>query len=112
MERQLGQCTIRLANIRSGLRRITFKNERDNKENIMAVALVDIRIHTQADIATRIANNKDTIEVGSELSVDIFQDTFTTQRAIYEEKLPDLTPVQRGELAAQKGNSWVEVEIF
>ena len=41
-----------------------------------------------------------------------FKDTFTTQRAIYEEKLPDLTPVQRGELATQKGDSWVEVEIF
>ena len=34
-----------------------------------------------------------------------FKDNFTTQRAIYEEKLPDLTPVQRGELAAQKGDS-------
>ena len=67
MDRQQGQCTIRLANIRSGLRRITFKNERDNKENIMAVALVDIRIHTQADIALRIAKNKDTIEVGFEV---------------------------------------------
>ena len=41
-----------------------------------------------------------------------FQDTFTTQRAIYEEKLPGLTPVQLGELATQKGDSWVEVEIF
>ena len=41
-----------------------------------------------------------------------FQDTFTTQRAIDEEKLPDLTPVQRGELATQKGDSWVEVEMF
>ena len=41
-----------------------------------------------------------------------FKDTFTNQRANYEEKLPDLTPVQRGELAAQKGDSWVEVEIF
>ena len=40
-----------------------------------------------------------------------FKDTFTSQRAIYEEKLPDLTPVQRGDLAAQKGDSWVEVEI-
>ena len=67
MVRQLGQCTVRLANIRSGLRRITFKNERDNKENIMAVALVDIRIHTKADIATHIAKNKDTIEVGFEV---------------------------------------------
>ena len=41
-----------------------------------------------------------------------FKDTFTNQRANYEEKLPDLTPVQRGELATQKGDSWVEVEMF
>ena len=63
MKNQLGQCTLRLANIRPGLRRIVFRNERDNKENPMAIALVEIRTYTLAEIEERTEMHKARIEV-------------------------------------------------
>ena len=63
MKNQLGQCTLRLANIRPGLRRIVFRNERDNKENPMAIALVEIRMYTLAEIEEKTATHKARIEV-------------------------------------------------
>ena len=63
MKNQLGQCTLRLANIRPGLRRIVFRNERDNKENPMAIALVEIRMFTLAEIEEKTEIHKARIEV-------------------------------------------------
>ena len=63
MKNQLGQCTLRLANIRPGLRRIVFRNERDNKENPMAIALVEIRMYTLGEIEEKTEIYKARIEV-------------------------------------------------
>ena len=69
MKNQLGQCTLRLANIRPGLRRIVFRNERDNKENPMAIALVEIRMYTLAEIGEKTDTYKARIEVWKCLKV-------------------------------------------
>ena len=63
MKNHLGQCTLRLSNIRPGLRRIAFRNERDNKENPMAIALVEIRMYTLAEIEEKTEIYKGRIEV-------------------------------------------------
>ena len=68
MGNQLGQCTLRLANIRPGLRRIVFRNERDNKENPMAIALVDVQMYTLAQMKEKEEMLKGRIEVTSPLS--------------------------------------------
>ena len=70
MKNQLGQCTLRLANIRPGLRRIVFRNERDNKENLMAIALVEIRMYTMREIEEKIEIHKAQIEVWKGLKVN------------------------------------------
>jgi len=92
MRSQLGQCTLHLANIRPGLRRITFRNERDNKENIMAIALVDIQIYTMADIEESIERSIDDIDKG-----------------INELKVPGWTALERAELTKLKGDGIVQV---
>ena len=58
------QCTIRVSNIRNGIRRVTFRNERDNKDQPMAIVLVDIQVLSLEDINDRIAKCKRDIEVG------------------------------------------------
>ena len=63
MGNQLGQCTLRLANIRPGLRRIVFRNERDNKENPMAIALVDVQMYTLDEMKEKEEMLKGQIEV-------------------------------------------------
>ena len=57
------QCTIRVTNIRNGIRRVTFRNDKDNKEQSMAVILVDIQVLTLEEINQRIAKCKRDIEV-------------------------------------------------
>ena len=71
MKNHLGQCTLRLSNIRPGLRRIAFRNERDNKENPMAIALVEIRMYTLAEIEEKTEIYKGRIEVKESLFVKI-----------------------------------------
>ena len=68
MKNQLGQCTLRLANIRPGLRRIVFRNERDNKENLMAIALVEIRMYSLGEIEEKTEIYKARIEVWNGLT--------------------------------------------
>ena len=58
------QCTIRVSNIRNGIRRVTFRNERDNKDQPMAIVLVDIQVLSLEDINDRIAKCKRDIKVG------------------------------------------------
>ena len=50
----LGQYTVRLSNIRSGLRRVTFRNKRDSRELPMAVVVVDIQVHTIEELNNKI----------------------------------------------------------
>ena len=57
------QCTIRVTNIRNGIRRVTFRNDRDNKDQPMAIILVDIQVLTLKDINERCAKCKRDIEV-------------------------------------------------
>ena len=57
------QCTIRVTNIRNGIRRVTFRNEKDNKDQPMAVILVDVQVLTLEDINERIAKWKRDFEV-------------------------------------------------
>ena len=58
------QCTIRVSNIRNGIRRVTFRNERDNKDQPMAIVLVDIQVLSLEDINDRISKCKRDIKVG------------------------------------------------
>ena len=48
------QCTIRVANVRNGIRRLTFRTERDNKEQPMAIVLVDIQVLDLEEVNKRI----------------------------------------------------------
>ena len=57
------QCTIRVTNIRNGIRRVTFRNNRDNKDQPMAIVLVDIQVLDLEDINERTAKCKRDIEV-------------------------------------------------
>ena len=50
----LGQNTVRLSNVRSGLRRVTFRNKRDSREFPMATILVDIQVQTLEDLINKI----------------------------------------------------------
>ena len=111
MRSQLGQCTLRLANVRPGLRRITFRNERDNKENITAIALGDIRIYTMADILESIEKSEDDIQVNLKI-IDLKKDHLENyQKGINEEKIPDWTALERAELTKLKGDGIVQVLI-
>ena len=96
--------------MRPGLRRLTFKNDRDDKENPIAIALVDIQIYTLEDIEKRQAKHKDLIGV-KKLNCETVHSFLiydNHQRAIYEEGL-DLTDAERGLLNKDKGDSMVEV---
>ena len=57
------QCTIRVTNIRNGIRRVTFRNDRDNKDQPMAIVLVDIQVLTLEDINERNEKCRRDIEV-------------------------------------------------
>ena len=57
------QCTIRVTNIRNGIRRVTFRNDRDNKDQPMAIVLVDIQVLTLEEINERSEKCKRDIEV-------------------------------------------------
>ena len=57
------QRTIRVTNIRNGIRRVTFRNDRDNKDQPMAIILVDIQVLTLEEINERCAKCKRDIEV-------------------------------------------------
>ena len=48
------QRTIRVANVRNGIRRLTFRTERDNKEQPMAIVLVDIQVLDLEEVNKRI----------------------------------------------------------
>ena len=118
MKNQLGQCTLRLANIRPGLRRIVFRNERDNKENPMAIALVEIRTYTLAEIEEKTEVHKARIEVWKGLKVNLDQtvdyektkwNLFNIpqhQRAMFE---PSLDASELGAMNKLKGDSMIEV---
>ena len=46
----IAQRTVRLASVRNGLRKITLRNERDNKTFPMAQVLVNIKVFTTDEI--------------------------------------------------------------
>ena len=54
---------MKLSNIRNGLRKVTFRNERGNKKCIMAILLVDIKVLTMKDIKDRIKMETEAVEV-------------------------------------------------
>ena len=54
---------MKLTNIRNGLRKVTFRNERGNKKFIMAILLVDIKVLTMKDIKDRIKMETEAVEV-------------------------------------------------
>ena len=60
----MAQRTVRLANVRNGLRRITLRNERDIRPYHMAQVLVDIKVFTMDDIQQEDAKLNHVIEVG------------------------------------------------
>ena len=59
----IAQRTVRLANVRNGLRKITLRNERDNKTFPMAQVLVNIKVFTTAEIEQEDAKLNHAIEV-------------------------------------------------
>ena len=59
----MAQRTVRLANVRNGLRRITLRNERDIRPYHMAQVLVDIKVFTMDDIQQEDAKLNHVIEV-------------------------------------------------
>jgi hypothetical protein len=61
----VAQRTVRLANIRNGLRRLTLRYARDNKEFPMAILLVDIQVLTMDDVMRKIKKVEQSIEVGT-----------------------------------------------
>ena len=96
--------------MRPGLRRLTFKNDRDDKENPLAIALVDIQIYTLKDIEKRQAKHRELIGVKNQIVKPIYSlINDNCQRAIYEEGRNDLTDAERGLLNKDKGDSMVEV---
>ena len=99
-----------MANVRPGLRRLTFKNDRDDKENPIAIALVDIQIYTLEDIEERQAKQKDLIGVKHSIVKPFHSLIYENhQRAIYDEGRTDLTDAERGLLNKDKGDSMAEV---
>ena len=59
----VAQRTVRLANVRNGLRRITLRNERDIRPYHMAQVLVDIKVFTMDDIHQEDAKLNHVLEV-------------------------------------------------
>ena len=59
----IAQRTVRLANVRNGLRKITLRNERDNKSFPMAQVLVNIKVFTTDEIEQEDAKLNHAIEV-------------------------------------------------
>ena len=60
---KIAQHTVKLSNIRNGLRKVTFRNERGNKKCIMALLLVDIKVLTAKEIKDRIKRETERVEV-------------------------------------------------
>ena len=60
---KIAQHTVKLSNIRNGLRKVTFRNDRGNKKCIMAILLVDIKVLTSKEIKNRIKRETESIEV-------------------------------------------------
>ena len=93
---------MRLANVRNGLRRITLRNERDNKSFPLAQVLVNIKVFTTDEIQEEDAKLNNAIEVKlfkNETNFKIFQ------RSNYEEKVLGLDynsqqTIKRGKLRA------------
>ena len=52
-----------MTNIRNGIRRVTFRNNRDNKDQPMAIVLVDVQVLTLEDINERNEKCRRDIEV-------------------------------------------------
>ena len=98
----IAQRTVRLANVRNGLRRITLRNERDNKSFPLAQVLVNIKVFTTDEIQEEDAKLNNAIEVKlfkNETNFKIFQ------RSNYEEKVLGLDynsqqTIKRGKLRA------------
>ena len=59
----VAQHTVKLSNIRNGLRKVTFRNDRGNKKNIMATLMVDIKVLTMTDIKDKIKRETENVEV-------------------------------------------------
>ena len=59
----IAQRTVRLANVRNGLRRITLRNERDNKSFPLAQVLVNLKVFTTDEIQEEDAKLNNAIEV-------------------------------------------------
>ena len=75
----------------------------------MAIALVDIRIYTMADILESIEKSEDDISVKLKI-IDLKKDHLENyQKAYYEEQIPDLTALERAELTKLKGDNIVQV---
>ena len=60
---RIAQHTVKLSNIRNGLRKVTFRNDRGNKKNIMATLMVDIKVLTMTDIKDKIKRETENVEV-------------------------------------------------
>ena len=54
---------MRLANIRNGIRRLAFKNQRDKPLFPMAVVLVDVQVLTMEDIMEQERKAREEVEV-------------------------------------------------
>ena len=83
----VAQRTVRLANVRNGLRRITLRNERDIRPYHMAQVLVDIKVFTMDDIQQEDAKLNHVIEVRFFLYVTSVWKFLQT--ATYEAKCPN-----------------------
>ena len=65
------QRTIRVANVRNGIRRLTFRTERDNKEQPMAIVLVDIQVLDLEEVNKRVERCKTDLEASVESNVKV-----------------------------------------
>jgi len=61
----IAQRTVRLANVRNGLRKITLRNERDNRSFPMAQVLVNIKVFTTDEIEQEDAKLNHAIEAAT-----------------------------------------------
>ena len=101
------QRTIRVTNIRNGIRRVTFRNDRDNKEQPMAIILVDIQVLSLDEINERSEKCKRDIDVRLVKQLICFKPL--TKEATYNEKLPELSRKQRDAIKRERANSTEEV---
>ena len=99
-----------MTNIRNGIRRVTFRNDRDNKEQPMAVILVDIQVLTLEEINERSEKCKRDIKVRLLKLLICFK--LLIKEATYNEKLPELSQKQRDAIKREKENSTDEVLVF